>query len=300
MISAVDFMPTILDIAGIGLPEGLQGRSFAPLLRGQKQSGRDHIIKEYNENAGGARHPMRAVETRRFCYIFNPWSNGERVFRTATQGTTTYKLMQKLAETDAKVAARLEQFDHRTLEEFYDIENDRDSLHNLIDDPKHSRDIDRLRGILEAWMVKTGDPCLEVFRRRDDLAFREAFMKEQQDASDERRGKARPQRRRPKRQTGLIELTPPPSVARGKKVTVTLRHTLSQQHGEQLLHVTLKNQNNQRIERKVLTVKGTGSAQVPFDVPDEDALTAVVFAAFVGKDFPSCLQHIVSQPVPVR
>jgi hypothetical protein len=55
------------------------------------------IFKEYNENAGGNRHPMRSVQTKKFGYIFNPWSDGKRVFRTATQGTLTYRRMKQLA-----------------------------------------------------------------------------------------------------------------------------------------------------------------------------------------------------------
>ena len=46
-------------------------------------------IKEYNENAGGGRHPIRAVETKRYLYLFNPWSDGTRKFKTATTGTAT-------------------------------------------------------------------------------------------------------------------------------------------------------------------------------------------------------------------
>jgi len=300
MISAIDFMPTVLDITGIALPQGLQGRSFAPLLKGQAQSGRDHVIKEYNENAGGGRHPMRSVETRQFCYIFNPWSNGTRVFRTATQGTTTYKLMKKLAPTDPKIAARLKLFDHRTLEEFYDHQSDPDALHNLIDAPRCAKEIDRHRALLEAWMARTADPCLDVFRKRHDLAFREAFMKQQQDAADERRRKNRTRKKGAKKAAGLLALTPPRAIRRGQKVTLTVRHTLTPQQGEQLLHVTAKTQDNRRIERKVLTVKGTGSVEVAFDIPDDPTLTGVVFAAFVGKDYPSCLQHVGTKPIPLR
>ena len=300
MISAVDFMPTVLESAGISAPQGLEGRSFVPLLRGETQDGRDYVIKEYNENAGGARHPMRSVETRKYGYIFNPWSNGERRFRTATQGTTTYKLMQKLAEKDEAIAARLRHFDHRTVEELYDYENDPDALHNLIDDPQHAAEADRLRTILEAWMVKTGDPCLEVFRRRGELEFREAFMKAQQDASDVRRKQKRAVKRGAKRRKGLIAISPPGTVARGKAITVTVRHKLPDQLGEQSLHVTAKTQKNRRIERKVLTVKGTGTANVTFSIPDDEAITDVVFAAFVGEDYPSCLQHVVTKPIRVE
>jgi hypothetical protein len=43
-------------------------------------------------------------------------------------------------------------------------------------------------------MVKTSDPMLEVFRRRDDSAFREAYVQAQEHEADERRaseGKAK-------------------------------------------------------------------------------------------------------------
>ena len=300
MVSAIDFMPTVLEIAGIATPRGLEGRSFVPLLRGETQEGRDYVIKEYNENAGGHRHPMRSVETRQYGYIFNPWSNGTRRFRTATQGTTTYKLMRQLAEKDETIAARLRHFDYRTVEELYDYENDPDALHNLIDDPQHRAEADRLRAILAAWMVKTNDPCLEVFRRRDDLEFRDAFMKAQQDASDARRKQKRTKKRAAKRAKGLIAISPPQIVARGQAVTVTVRHKLADQLGEQLLHVTVKTSKNRRIGRKVLTVKGMGTAEVTFSIPKDGTVTAVVFAAFVGKDYPSCLQHVVTKPVAAQ
>jgi N-sulfoglucosamine sulfohydrolase len=300
MISAIDFMPTVLDIAGIARPDALQGRSFAPVLRGKTQTGRDFIIKEYNENAGGHRHPMRSVETRRFCYIFNPWANGTRRFRGAAQGTMTYKAMREHAPKNPKIAARLKHFDYRALEELYDCERDPDALHNLIDDPRCAEEAGRLRAILEAWMEKTDDPCLEVFRRRHDEAVREAFMKAQQDASDARRKRRRAKTRRGKRRTGLLNLTPPQAVTKGQKATLAIRHSLTEKDGKQSLHVTLKRQDNRRIERKVLTVKGAGTVEVAFDVPDDADLTAVRFAAFVGPDYPRCLQHIITAPVPAR
>ncbi|MBT4819865.1 MAG: sulfatase, partial [Lentisphaerae bacterium] len=93
MISAVDFMPTILDIVDVPVPVGLDGRSFLPLLKEKTQNGRDMVFKEYNENAGAGRNPMRSVVTQKHGYIFNPWANGERKFKTATTGTLTYKAM---------------------------------------------------------------------------------------------------------------------------------------------------------------------------------------------------------------
>jgi N-sulfoglucosamine sulfohydrolase len=58
MISAVDLLPTLLDIAGIKHPKGFDGQSFVPIMKGQKQLGRFAIFKVYNENAGGNLQPM--------------------------------------------------------------------------------------------------------------------------------------------------------------------------------------------------------------------------------------------------
>src|SRR6476660_9212911 len=44
MVSAVDFLPTLLDIAGIEHPKGLDGRSFAALLKGESQPGREIVV----------------------------------------------------------------------------------------------------------------------------------------------------------------------------------------------------------------------------------------------------------------
>jgi N-sulfoglucosamine sulfohydrolase len=185
MISAVDLLPTMLDIAGIEHPASLEGRSLLPLLRGQTQEGRDYIVGEYNENSGGHRHPMRSIVTREFGYIFNPWSNGERVMATATTGTVAYRRMKELAKGDDKIAARLKLFENRVPEELYHYASDPDALVNLIDKPEYRQQQQRLAKLLEAWMVKTADPMLEVFRGRNDAGVREAYMaKVEQEAAE--------------------------------------------------------------------------------------------------------------------
>jgi N-sulfoglucosamine sulfohydrolase len=190
MVSAVDFLPTLLDVVRIKHPAGLDGRSFAPLLRGESQVGRDFIIKEYNENSGGSRNPMRAIQTKKYLYIFSPWSDGTGSMATATKGTATYRRMVELAKTDAKLAKRLKLFDHRVVEELYDVEKDPDCLKNLVDDPAHIDNLVRLRSQLEAWMVTTADPILAVFRDRENPAARAAYMAQVEKEAAERGGRA--------------------------------------------------------------------------------------------------------------
>ena len=199
MISAVDMLPTLLDIVGAKHPARLDGRSFLSLIRGKTQTGRDRIIKEYNENAGASRDPMRAVQTKRYLYIFNPWSNGERVFATATTGTVTYRRLVALAKQDKRLAKRLDLYKHRVPEELYDVANDPDCLHNLISEPGLQAALTSLRSELESWMKRTKDPILAVFQKRNDAAYREAYVQKEEEEALERRKQRRGKNQRSKR-----------------------------------------------------------------------------------------------------
>jgi N-sulfoglucosamine sulfohydrolase len=186
MISGVDALPTLLDIAGIEQPKGIDGRSFVSVLHGKSQKDRDFVIKEHNENSGGHRNPMRGLETKEYIYIFSPWSNGKRIMGTATAGTPSWRRMKELAKTDSKVAARVDLMDHRVVEEFYNVTKDPDALNNLINDPNSQKEINRLRAELESWMKKTGDPLLPVFLKRNDPEAREAYMQKVEAEAAER------------------------------------------------------------------------------------------------------------------
>ncbi len=189
MVSAVDMLPTLLDIVGAKHPGRLDGRSFLSLIRGEQQVNRDHVFKEYNENAGASRDPMRAVQTKQFLYLFNPWSNGQRVFATATTGTVTYRRMATLAKSDARLAKRLAMYKYRVPEELYDVSVDPDCLNNIIDSSEHKMVLNQLQERLKWWMKKTGDPMLTVFERRNDAEFRESVVQRQEQESMARRAK---------------------------------------------------------------------------------------------------------------
>ena len=192
MISAVDLLPTLLDIAAIKHPEGLDGRSFLPILKGEKQKDRDVVYKMHNENSGGHRNPMRAVQTKDYLYIFNPWANGKRVMASATTGTPSYSRMKQLAKTDKAVAERVELLDHRVPEELYSVSRDPDALKNLINDPASQKELKKLRAEMEQIMRRSGDPLLPVFLHRDNAEERETYVeKVEQEAAErgKRKGK---------------------------------------------------------------------------------------------------------------
>ena len=191
MVSVLDLLPTIMDVLGVKKPSRLDGRSFYPVLQGKKQDDRDFIIKQYHENSGRSRDPMRAIQTKTHLYIFNPWSNGERVFATATNGTVTCKRMVALAEEDEDMNRRLELYRFRVPQELYQVKRNPDCTENLIDYPNQEKTKIKLQELLEEWMIETGDPILECFQKRDDPDFVEAYV-QKLEAESEARRKANP------------------------------------------------------------------------------------------------------------
>lgn len=319
VVSAVDLLPTLLESLGIRHPGAMDGRSFAGLLRGEVEPTRQWIAKEHNENASGARNPMRAIQGLEYLYIFNPWANGTRTMATATLGTPTYRRMRELAANDRAIAARHELFLHRVLEEFYHVATDPDCRHNRIGDPSAGEALERARRRLAEWLAATGDDMAEVFQHRDDAAVREAYMTRKAQESAKRRAAgekktrsrpvsridsdpstgARPRRERAAAEAPIIALEVPNAIEAGRSVTVRIRHNSPESDAPEILTVTMKDGGSGRqIERKSVTARGVGVTDIVFDVPV--GLDATVrFAAFVGRKFPGTPAFVQSAPVAV-
>ena len=297
MVSMVDILPTILDMAGIKHPEGIDGRSVVSILRGGSQANRNYIIKEYNENAGGGRNPMRSIQTREFLYNFNPWSNGTRVFKTATTGTASFRAMKALAPKDEYMAKRLDLFVHGTPEELYQVSKDPDALVNLVANPEYGAVLKNLRAELDAWMVKTGDHALDVFRARDKPELMDAYVTHLQKEADARRTK---RKGKSTSSLKLIKLVPPDTIQSGTPTTLGIRYNLPERLGAQKIHVTLKaGEKEKRMARKVEVIRGKGVSTFTFDVPDMPSGASISFAAFVGETYENSLQHLKSKTFAV-
>ncbi len=87
--------------------------------------------------------------------------------------------MQAAGESDEAIEKRVALFLYRVVEEFYDLENDPDALHNLIDDPAYAGEVERLRRALAERMKSTGDPAWQALENRQDPVALARFMEEQ-------------------------------------------------------------------------------------------------------------------------
>jgi N-sulfoglucosamine sulfohydrolase len=165
-ISGIDFMPTVLEAAGVALVPGMDGRSFLELLTGGAQEGREQVYTVFHQTSGKRVYPMRAVHTGMLSYIFNAWSDGKTEFVNEARGSASFKAMDEAAKTDTKVAERVRMFSYRVPEELYDTEKDPCCLRNLIEDPDYKAVVSRLRQSMLQTMETTKDPLLEAFRKQ--------------------------------------------------------------------------------------------------------------------------------------
>ena len=156
IISNVDILPTVLDLATGDTPDDINGYSLVPLLdEDQTYSPRDHIFAEITWH--GTYNPIRAVRTERFKYIRNFWHN-LRVF-------LPNDVYASLAGRE--VRGRYVR-PSRVYEELYDLESDPYEQKNVADEAEYAQVRAKLASTLATWMRETGDPVLDGPVHPDD------------------------------------------------------------------------------------------------------------------------------------
>jgi N-sulfoglucosamine sulfohydrolase len=169
-ISFPDFAPTILEAAGVAVPEGTTGRSFLGLLTSDKaghidrRRDRAFIGRERHAQAreGNVGYPMRAVRTGQFLYIRNfevdRWPAGDpEPYADIDDGPTKEWMLANRSDTTVKRLFALG-FGKRPAEELYDLTKDPGQLVNVVDRPEYADRKKRLRSDLERWMAEVKDP----------------------------------------------------------------------------------------------------------------------------------------------
>jgi N-sulfoglucosamine sulfohydrolase len=178
LIASIDFMPTVLDIARVKHPNGIQGKSTLGLMQGETDPTRNTVFAEFNDNAGGNAYPMRAIHTRDYLYIFNAWGTGENTFVSAASWHLSEGVMKGMARDNPAVAERYQFLIHRCIEEFYDLRTDPHALTNLIESPRNQERINQFRKQLKDWMIDTNDHLLEAFEARNNRDTLQKIYKE--------------------------------------------------------------------------------------------------------------------------
>ena len=167
MISWVDIFPTILELTGSEIPDGLDGQSFLNVILGEKQTHREVIYTTHSGDGIHNVYPIRSIRTRKFKYIRNLLpdcyhTNHSDLYRKDGAGAY-WNSWDKLAENDENAAAIIKKYYQRPAEEFYNLENDPNEQNNVMDDVRYKKQIEKMSKMLDEWM-KEQDDQKTVFR----------------------------------------------------------------------------------------------------------------------------------------
>ncbi|MDX1679314.1 MAG: sulfatase [Akkermansiaceae bacterium] len=165
LVATIDLAPTLLEAAGLPAIEGIDGRSFLAIAKGEKQKGWERVFTMYHETFSKRQLQMRCVRTKDKAYIWNAWSDGKQTYRAENMSGMTWKAMLMAAETHPEIRERCDFYLYRTPEEYYITSDDPNERRNLIDDPKHQEDIAAMKKEVEKLLVKMNDPLLGEFRK---------------------------------------------------------------------------------------------------------------------------------------
>ena len=161
MVSWIDLMPTLIDFAGGTVPQDIDGRSFADVLRGKTESHRDVIYTTTSGDGIMNVYPIRSVRTDRFKYIRNLrpdcyHSNHSDILRNDGRGGY-WDSWDAAAEKDPEAAAVVRKYYQRPPVEFFDLDNDPTEQNNLAEDPEYADQLEKMSAMLDAWMKEQGD-----------------------------------------------------------------------------------------------------------------------------------------------
>ena len=74
------------------------------------------------------------------------------------------------------MAARVKHLQYRSVEEFYNLNNDPGCLADILENPKSNQQLNHLRGLLREWMVQVESPALDAFDKRERKEVLERFV----------------------------------------------------------------------------------------------------------------------------
>ena len=156
LISFVDLAPTMFSLAGIELPDYLEGQAFLGKLRAKTPrqyvfAAADRLDTSYDM--------IRAVRDKRYKYLrnFNPDQGYYLPVKYREQMATMQELL-RLRDNGLLNLAQQQWFrESKPVEEIFDTWKDPHELNNLAQNPAYADKLVELRTQLEQWMEETED-----------------------------------------------------------------------------------------------------------------------------------------------
>lgn len=161
MVSLIDLLPTVLKLAGGQVADGIDGQSFADVLKGEKKSHRNRVFTTTSGDGRMNVYPIRSVRTRDWKLIHNlhpefAFTNHSDLHRKPLAGEY-WTEWAELGKTDERAKQIVDLYYKRPEWELYHVVEDKWEQENLIHDPVQFELIKRLKQELSQWMKSQND-----------------------------------------------------------------------------------------------------------------------------------------------
>ncbi len=158
LVSFVDFAPTVLSLAGVEVPDYMEGQAF---LGDQAGAPRRYVFA-VRDRVDEVYEMSRAVRDERFKYIRNylPHRPVMQHSDYSERTPTRQEIRRLAAEGKLSGPQALLASPTKPPEELYDVQNDPHEIGNLADSPDHQTVLQRMRGAHRQWILDTHDTGL--------------------------------------------------------------------------------------------------------------------------------------------
>ena len=155
LVTTVDLAPTMLELAGVTVPETMQGRVFL----GDHQGDEPPYLFFHRDRMDEVYELQRAARDRRWKYIRN--FEPEKPYSQRLDYMDAMPAMQDWRKRNSEGKLRGGQANWfvktKPIEELYDTEKDPDELNNLATQEEFANRLARMRRATEEWQVAIGD-----------------------------------------------------------------------------------------------------------------------------------------------
>lgn len=157
LISFVDLAPTVLSLAGVAIPEQMQGSAFL----GEQEAEPRSYVHGFRDRMDERYDLLRMVRDKKYKYIRNflpqmPYFHHQYIGYMYEM--PTMRDWQTLADAGAlNGPPAIFMTMSKPVEELYDVEVDPFEVNNLALDPAYRETLDRLRGELRRWQTEIVD-----------------------------------------------------------------------------------------------------------------------------------------------
>ncbi|WP_298474208.1 sulfatase-like hydrolase/transferase [uncultured Maribacter sp.] len=153
LVQSIDVAPTILSLAGIPIPEAMQGKDVSKIISGEKIAVRDYVYTEnlWSTQFGNPR--CEAVQNKEWKYIRyyknNTFPASKKIKTAKDLGIKEKNMLYAVHDSDIAIYRDyIEsplQGEEPVYEELYNLKNDPSELHNVISKKEHNAILEQLR-----------------------------------------------------------------------------------------------------------------------------------------------------------